>query len=414
MLAGTIRGARLHDRALSESEIAACAESPLPPAPENVLAAIRTGSSAARSAEQATVLREYYLLHIHGATQAALASPRREADTLRKRIADLQNEANHPQQMVSLEMAEPKPAHVLIRGDFQTPGERVEREVPAFLPPFSAHEPRNRLGLARWLMRKDQPLVARVQVNRFWQILFGEGIVRTMGDFGMQGSYPTHPELLDWLALEFVDSQWDVKHMLKLMLISHTYRQASDDARRHAAQDPENHLLWRASRVRLQAETVRDNALCAAGLLSAKIGGPPVFPYQPVDFYKGKNNGWPWNVSPGDDRYRRGIYTFWRRTTPFPSFAIFDAPDRAECTFERPRTNTPLQALVTLNDPQFVEAARVLAQRIIAKAGAGADQRITHAFRLVLARPPQPRELQVTREFIAEQLIIYQANLAHL
>lgn len=198
--------------------------------------------------------------------------------------------------------------------------------------------------------------------------------------------------------------------MLKRMLLSRTYRQASNDARRHAGSDPQNKLLWRAPRVRLQAETVRDNALSIAGLLSLKKGGPPVFPYQPADYYKGKSNGWPWNVSKGDDLYRRGLYTFWRRTTPYPSFVIFDAPDRAECTFERPRTNTPLQALVTLNDPQFVEAARVLAQRILAEAKPGTEERIIHAFRLVLARWPLAQELEVLRKFVDEQRALYRAD----
>jgi hypothetical protein len=356
------------------------------------------------------LLRDHYLRHAHAATVAALAEPRQRATDLSERVAFLRNEANHPLQMVSVELPEPKDTFVLMRGDFQTPGEKVGRDVPAFLPPFPDDQPRNRLGLARWLMQPDQPLVARVQVNRFWQLLFGEGLVRTMGDFGLQGSFPTHPELLDWLALRFVESKWDVKQTLRLMLTSQTYRQASNDTRRHAAVDPQNKWLWRAPRVRLQAETVRDNALSAAGLLSLKMGGPPVFPDQPADFYKGKNNGWQWNVSPGEDRHRRGLYTFWRRTTPYPTFVIFDAPDRAECTFERPRTNTPLQALATLNDPQFVEAARVLAQRLLAEEPDDVEARLTRAFRLVLARSPEPREREVLHEFLKSQTAVYAAS----
>lgn len=409
MLAGTIREARLYDRALAADEIASCAGRSFPPAPEPVLAAIRTDKST-RSPEQVALLKDHFVRHVLATSIAALSAPQKEAAALRERVNALNNEANHPLQMVSLEMAEPRPAFVLLRGDFQTPGDRVERDVPSFLPAFPADQPRNRLGLARWLMQKDQPLVARVQVNRFWQMLFGDGLVRSLGDFGAQGSYPTHPELLDWLSREFVASQWNVKYMLRLILLSRTYRQDSSDTRRFAEQDPQNKLLWRAPRVRLQAEMVRDNALSAAGLLALKLGGPPVFPYQPADFYKGKNNGWPWNVSVGDDLYRRGLYTFWRRTTPYPSFVIFDAPDRAECTFERPRTNTPLQALVTLNDPQFVEAARVLAQRLLGESGTDTDARIALAFRLVLARPPVPREQQVMRNFIDEQRNHYKAH----
>ena len=406
MLSGTLREARMYDRALTENEIAASAGTASPQEPPPVLAAIKLEKSQ-RTAEQIALLRDYYLRNVHAATVTALTQPRQDLATARARMAFLTNEVNHPLQMVSLEMPKPKDAFVLMRGDFQTPGEKVERDVPAFLPKFPADQPRNRLGLARWLMQKDQPLVARVQVNRFWQMCFGDGLVRSMGDFGLQGTFPSHPELLDWLALEFIDSGWNVKQLLKTILISRTYRQSSTDARRHAEADPLNTLLWRAPRVRLQAETIRDNALSAAGLLSKKMGGPPVYPWQPNDYYKGKNNGWPWPLSPGEDLYRRGLYTFWRRTTPYPTFVIFDAPDRAECTFERPRTNTPLQALATLNDPQFVEAARVLAQRVLAE-GASTDRRITLAYRLTLSRPPTPWELEIMRGFLDEQLALYQ------
>ena len=406
MLAGTIREARMHDRALTESEIATSAGAASPPEPPPVIAAIKLEKSR-RTAEQTALLSDYFLRNVHAATVSALTKPQQELAAARERMAFLTNEANQPLQMVSLEMAKPKDAFVLMRGDFQTPGEKVERDVPVFLPKFPADQPRNRLGLARWLMQKDQPLVARVQVNRFWQMCFGDGLVRSMGDFGLQGSFPSHPELLDWLALEFIESKWNVKQTLKTILISRTYQQSSTDARRHAQADPLNKLLWRAPRVRLQAETIRDNVLSAAGLLSEKFGGPPVFPWQPNDYYKGKNNGWPWNLSPGEDLYRRGLYTFWRRTTPYPTFVIFDAPDRAECTFERPRTNTPLQALATLNDPQFVEAARVLAQRLLTET-TGTDSRITLAYRLTLSRPPAAREMELMRPFVDEQLALYQ------
>ncbi len=408
MLAGTIREARMHDRALTEQEIAASAGAITQQEPPPVLTALKLEASK-RTAEQTAQLRDYYLRNVHAATVAALKKPQQDLTAARERLAYLTNEANHPLQMVSVEMAKPKDAFVLMRGDFQTPGEKVERDVPAFLPKFPADQPRNRLGLSRWLMQKDQPLVARVQVNRLWQMLFGEGLVRSMGDFGLQGTFPSHPELLDSLALEFIESKWNVKQTLKTILTSRTYRQSSGDARRYAEADPQNKLLWRAPRVRLQAETIRDNALSAAGLLSDKMGGPPVFPWQPNDYYKGKNNGWPWNLSPGEDLYRRGLYTFWRRTTPYPTFVIFDAPDRAECTFERPRTNTPLQALATLNDPQFVEAARVLAQRLLAEA-TGTDQRITLAYRLTLSRPPAARELELMRPFLDEQLTLYRSQ----
>ncbi len=409
MLSGTIREARLYDHALSESEIAASAEVASPGVPAAVLAAIQTPRDH-RSSEQSALLRDYYLRHVHAATRDALKQPQQDARILRDRMALLTNEQNSPLQMVSVEMAQPKPAFVLMRGDFQTPGEPVDRDVPAFLPPFDDDQPRNRLGLARWLVQANQPLVARVQVNRFWHLLFGEGLVRSMGDFGLQGEFPSHPELLDSLTLDFIESGWNVKQTLRQIVMSRTYRQSSSDTRRYAEIDPQNRLLWRAPRVRLQAEIVRDNALAASGLLTGKMGGPPVFPYQPADFYKGKNNGWPWNMSPGEDLYRRGLYTFWRRTTPYPTFVIFDAPDRAECTFERPRTNTPLQALVTLNDPQFVEAARVLAQRLLVESPSDTDARIALGYRLCLSRPPSSAELLVLRNFVGEQLAYYQSN----
>jgi hypothetical protein len=408
MLAGIIREARLFDRALSESEIAASAGTSSPGVPDVVLTAIQTPPEE-RTAEQETLLHDHYFRHVHAATKELLSQPQQEANQLLDRIAFLQAEQNWPLQMVSVELPQPRPAFVLTRGDFQTPGEAVARDVPAFLPPMSNELPKNRLGLARWLMQENQPLVARVQVNRLWQMLFGEGLVRSMGDFGLQGEFPTHSELLDWLALDYVDSGWDTKRALKQILLSRTYRQSSVDTRRFADVDPQNKYLWRAPRVRLQAEVIRDNALAAAGLLSNKMGGPPVFPYQPSDFYRGKNNGWQWNVSQGEDRYRRGLYTFWRRTTPYPTFVIFDAPDRAECTFERPRTNTPLQALVTLNDPQFVEAARAFARRLMAEAE-GTDPRLTLAYQLCLSRQPAPDELELLRPFHAAQVEHYRAD----
>ena len=322
----------------------------------------------------------------------------------------LRDEANHPLQMVSVELPEPRPAHLLIRGDFQNPGEQVSRTVPAFLPPFEPGEKPNRLTLARWLMQPDQPLVARVQVNRLWQMAFGEGLVRSLGDFGRQGTYPTHPELLDALALRFQESDWDVKDSLRRIMVSQTYGQSSEDWRRHADVDPQNLWLWRAPRVRLSAESIRDNALAIAGSLSQRVGGPPVFPYQPDDYYRDKNGGWRWNVSGGDDLYRRGLYTFWRRTTPYPSFVIFDAPDRAECTVSRPRTNTPLQALVTLNDPQFVEAARLFAERLLREGGAEDEERLVTAFRISLSRSPSEDERVTLLGALAEERAILREN----
>jgi hypothetical protein len=230
--------------------------------------------------------------------------------------------------------------------------------------------------------------------------MFGTPLVRTIGDFGTQGELPSHPELLDWLALDFVQGEpaWDVKRLFKKIALSSTYRQSSVVGPGPAGKlDPNNRLLSRAPRFRLSAEEIRDCSLAIAGLLDGKIGGPSVMPYQPTDFYKGKNEGWNWTQSQGGDQYRRGMYTFWRRTTLHPMFAIFDAPSREECSVGRARTNTPLQALVTLNDPTFVEAARVFAQNVLAHPTADFDARLRLAFRAALAREPQPPELIVLK-----------------
>ncbi len=359
-----------------------------------------------RTAEQAKALRDYYLRKVYDGTRDVFGELERDLAQVQKRLRQL--EANVPHAMVSQELARPRPAFVLIRGDYQQKGEPVRRGVPAMLPPLPPGAPNNRLGLARWLVRPEHPLTARVAVNRLWAQLFGTGLVRTLGDFGSQGDYPSHPELLDWLATEFVRTGWDVKAMLKTIALSNTYRQSS--AYRQEKADPDNRLLYRAPRYRLSAEEVRDSALAAAGLLSDKVGGPSVMPYQPLGFYAGKFEMWSWWPSPGAAQYRRGLYTFWRRSALHPMFALFDAPTREECTAQRLRTNTPLQALVTLNDATFVEAARVFAQRILADGPADVDGRLTFAFRVALARPPDAEELRVLRAHYEKQRKHYQAD----
>jgi len=375
--------------------------------PDRVKKALQVAADK-RNAAQQKMIRDYYLEHVHQGTRETFAPLHKKLDTARAELK--KTEESVPFQLVSVELPQPRPAHVLIRGDFQKPGERVERDVPDIFPRLPEDQPRNRLGLARWLVDPEHPLTARVAVNRYWAQLFGRGIVETVGDFGHLGRYPTHPELLDWLAVEFVESGWDTKHMLKLMLMSAAYRQSSVNDHRYGDRDPDNKLLWRAPRFRLPAEEIRDSALKIAGMLSPKIGGPPVYPYQPPDYYKGKKGGWTWPVSKGEDRYRRGMYTFWRRTTPYPTFVIFDAPDRSECVVSRARTNTPLQALVTMNDPQFVEAARVFAQRIIEQGPGELDERLVFAFRTAVARKPDAQELGVLRESFAQQYEHYKAN----
>lgn len=278
------------------------------------------------------------------------------------------------------------------RGNFMNPGEQVAPGVPEALHPFPSGAPLDRLGLARWLTSKENPLTARVAVNRLWARLFGAGIVRTEEDFGTQGTPPTHPELLDWLATEFMRVNWDVKDILKTVVTSATYRQGSDFTPELLEVDPENSLLARGARFRMPAEMVRDQALFASGVLSGKIGGEPVMPWQPEGIWQVVYSSKQWKTSPGEDRYRRALYTLWRRTSPYPSMTTFDAPSGETCTVRRIRTNTPLQALVTLNDPTLMEAAQHLAVRTVTGTRNDPERRLDRLFQLVLSRPPSPAE----------------------
>jgi hypothetical protein len=279
-----------------------------------------------------------------------------------------------------------------------------------------AGAPANRLGLAQWLVHPSHPLTSRVAVNRYWQMYFGVGLVKTLEDFGVQGEAPSHPELLDWLASRFIQSGWDVKAMQKLILTSAAYRQAARFTPELMERDPENRLLARGPRSRLPAEMVRDNALSLAGLLTKdRIGGPSVMPYQPPGLWEdvvvGANYpGTVYKQDHGPDLYRRSMYTFWKRTSPPPALNTFDAPDREFCTVRRPATNTPLQALVLMNDPTYVEAARKLAERMMNEGAAGVDQRIAFGFRLATARVPGEKELQVLRQTFDRRLARYRAN----
>ena len=301
-------------------------------------------------------------------------------------------------------------AFVLQRGSFQDKGDPVSPDVPTILPPLRT-ERRDRLALAQWLTDPDHPLVTRVIVNRIWKQLFGIGIVKTVNDFGTRGELPSHPALLDWLTTEFVRLGWNVKALQRLLVTSSTYRQSAVRRSEGIDIDPENRLLWHAPRYRLGAEEIRDNALAIAGLLSRKLGGPSVMPYQPAKYFVDKSGDWLWEPSPGEDQYRRGVYTFWRRTTPYPALVIFDAPSREVCTAERPRTNTPLQALVTLNDPVFVEAARAFAQRVLLERGqADPEAQLVYAFRVALARHPSAAQINVLREVLQAELAHYRAD----
>jgi hypothetical protein len=282
------------------------------------------------------------------------------------------------------------------------------------LPALPEGAPANRLGLARWLVDPRHPLMARVVVNRFWQHYFGIGLVKTAEDFGAQGERPSHPELLDWLASEFISSGWDVKHLQKLIVMSHAYRQSSQATPELLARDPENRLLARGPRFRLDAEVVRDAALASSGLLVEKIGGRSVKPYQPDGVWEavaflGSNTG-VYKADPGEGLYRRSLYTFWKRTSPPASMSTFDAPSRETCTMRRPRTNTPLQALALLNDVQFVEASRKLAERMMTEGGETAESKAATGFRLATARAPRPDELAVLLGAFGQSLSEYVAH----
>jgi hypothetical protein len=284
--------------------------------------------------------------------------------------------------------------HILIRGNYLNEGKAVTPGVPAIFPPLPTGQAINRLALARWLVDPSNPLTGRVTANRYWEQLFGVGLVETPEDFGIRGKLPNHPELLDWLATEFVAQKWDVKQLLRLMVTSATYRQSSRVTPELLERDPDNRRFARGPRFRSPAEVVRDQALFASGLLSPKMYGPPVRPPCPkLGLTAAFGAGTDWETSSGDDRHRRALYTQWRRVTPYPSMSSFDAPSRNVCTVARPRTNTPLQALVTLNDPVFVEAAQALARRMAAEGGPTPEARITYGFRRCLTRPPSAKEL---------------------
>jgi len=321
-----------------------------------------------------------------------------EAAALKKQIAAA--EAEIPTTLVMEEQKEMRPTFILMRGAYDKPGEKVAAATPSVLPALAADLPRNRLGLAKWLVSRENPLTARVIVNRFWQHFFGTGLVRTSEDFGSQGEQPSHPELLDWLAVTFQESGWDVKKLIKLIVTSETYQQSSQFSVRSAQLDPMNTWLSRGPRHRLSAEVIRDQALAASGLLVEKIGGPSVKPYHPPGLYEQvvaqrDNPKATYQQGSGDDLHRRSLYTYWKRSVPHPGMLLFDAPFRETCALRRSRSNTPLQALNLMNDPTYIEAARFLAQRMIQEGGTTTESRLTHGFQLLLARNPNTPELQV-------------------
>lgn len=334
--------------------------------------------------------------------QNALMKLQKDLDKLLKEI---------PKSMVMRDRKEPRKTHILDRGDYEKKLEEVQAGVPAAILSFSKKWPANRLGLAEWLTDKKNPLTARVVINRYWQLIFGNGIVGTAEDFGLQGDLPSHPELLDWLAVEFIESGWNLKHMLKLMVMSSTFKQSSAFSAEKLAKDRGNVLLSRGPGMRLQAELIRDNALAVSGLLVKEMYGYPVKPYQPPGLWKEKTTKMPFVQDHGDKLYRKTLYTFWRRTSPHPSSMIFDATDRTSCIARRRQTTTPLQALVLLNDTQYVEAARVFAQKILLEGGSPESQ-IRTAWRKATCRFPGSEELAVLKAEYQKRLSFYQNNPA--
>ena len=369
--------------------------------PKQILAILNT-LPAKRTKQQAQELAKHF------------RSIAPELKPIRDEIAQL--EKQRPEMPTVPVMAElPKDKQrvtkLLRKGNFLDPGEPVKPGVPKALHPLPSGGQVNRLTLAKWLVDRKNPLTARVAVNRYWAQLFGTGIVETEEDFGTQGELPSHPALLDWLAVQYMESGWDTKAMIKRIVTSATYRQSSRVTPELLARDPRNRLLARAPRVRLEAEMVRDQALALSGLLSPKIGGPSVFPPQPEGLWQAAFNGQrTWATSQGSDKYRRALYTFWRRTVPYPSMATFDAPSREICAIKRVRTNTPLQAFVTLNDPVYVEAAQALARRIVREGGSNLEDRVRYALQLCLCRPPRPEQVERLIELYQAEHARYEKN----
>lgn len=361
---------------------------------------------AKRTDEQQRSIRDHYLRFVHGKSRPIFAPLQAELDGIGKRRKDVENRI--PTTLVMKERMQPKAAYVLKRGLYDQKGDQVERRTPSALPPMAEDLSRDRLGLARWLISDEQPLTARVTVNRFWQQLFGTGLVKTSEDFGNQGERPSHPELLDYLATRFQKSGWDVKALMKQMVLTSTYRQAATVRAGSLRKDPDNRWLSRGPRFRLDGEVLRDQALSLAELLVHKLGGPGVKPPQPGGLWRAvgysSSNTARFKADTEHEKvHRRSLYTFWKRTAPPPQMTTFDAPSREECRVRRERTNTPLQALLLMNDPQYVEAARCFAERILREGGKTDEARIAWALECATCQPPSTDDIADVRALLQSE-----------
>ena len=349
-----------------------------------------------RNDEQVNQLAEYY-----ASRHPRLKELESRLSDLKKKIDDIDPETT----LIMSEMNKPRETKVMMRGDYLTLGDKVSPETPSVLHGFDGSLPRNRLGLAQWLMAPENPLTSRVFVNRWWSAFMGRGIVETQEDFGAQGEMPTHPDLLDWLAIELVQKGWSMKHIHKLIVTSNTYRQSSIITKTHLKKDPDNRLYARAPRVRMSAEMIRDSALATSGLLETKMFGPPVYPPQPAGIWRHVGRNAPkFLPAENENRFRRAVYVVWRRGAPYASFVNFDAPDRGACVVDRPRTNTPLQALTLLNDQAFVEMGLAFAARILQEPDLVNDeQRIQFAFRVALSRSAKQVEVDYLKVLLKKR-----------
>ncbi|WP_013629912.1 DUF1553 domain-containing protein [Rubinisphaera brasiliensis] len=398
---GQVDDVRIYPRVLTEAEIRQLADA-------DPIAPLLLTDPAERTDEQTEQLRKHYLAAIDKqaiALNGQQQKVQKRLEGLKKKIVTC---------MVMKEQDKPRETYVLMRGHYASPDENrpVDPSVPSVFPPLPEDAPKNRLGLARWLVHPDHPLTARVTVNRYWMMLFGRGLVSTAMDFGSQGAFPTHPELLDWLAVDFVESGWDIKRMLKQMIMSATYRQSSLASAELVGRDAENELLARGPRFRLQGEMIRDTALAVSGLLVEEVGGPGVKPYQPAGLWNevSLSANVRFKRDDGEKLYRKSMYIYWKRSAPHPGMVIFDAPTRESCTVQRPRTNTPLQALYTLNDEQFVEAGRKLAERMMREGGPTNPEKIRFAYLLLTAQEPSHRALAALEELFRGEQATYTAN----